>query len=157
MLVIECVTEIEAAVLAELELPDEGVECDPDPKVERPDWFDDIPIPAELGAPVSVAAVTGALGIADTFGYSEGYLTSLSLDDAVELVNTPFDGGDYQYIDNLDLEIDGTSLDRYLTADNELLLVFVLGPAAFETDDLSSAAASVPDGQSVVLYVFVPQ
>jgi hypothetical protein len=157
LLVSECVTGIEAALLADLELPDEGTECEPDPKVERPDWWDDVQVPAELGAPVSVAAVTGALGISDTFGYSEGYLTTLSLADAVDLVNAPFDGSDFQYIDNLDIEIDGTSLDRYLSPEGELLLVFVMGPEAFETDDLASAAPSVPDGQTVVLYVFVPQ
>jgi hypothetical protein len=34
LLASECVTEIEAALLTDLELPDEGIECNPDPKVE---------------------------------------------------------------------------------------------------------------------------
>lgn len=152
-----CVTDVEAALLADLELPDEGTECEPDPKVERPDWWDSLPVAAELGEPVAVPAVTAALGIDDTLGYATGYLTTLDLDAAVDVANAPFEDDDYQYIDNLDLEIDGTSLDRYLTTDGALLLVFVMGPAAFETDDLASAAPSVPDGQTVVLFVYIPQ
>jgi len=157
MLVSTCVTEIEAAVLADLELPVNGAECDPDPKIEQPDWWGDLPLPAELGSPVSVAAVNGALGITDTLGYSTGYLTTLGLDDATSLVNRAFDdAGNFSYLDDFDLEIDGTTVSRYLGPDDSLVLVFVLGPEAFETDDLVGAGQSVPDGQSVVLYLYIP-
>ena len=40
-----CVTEIEAAVLVDGDVPDDGTECDPDPEVEQPDWWDDLPVP----------------------------------------------------------------------------------------------------------------
>jgi len=157
MLVSTCVTEIEAAVLADLELPDQGAECDPDPKIEQPDWWGSLPVPDELGSPASVAAVAGALGITDTLGYSTGYLTPLGLNDATELVNSAFGGaGDFSYLDEFDLEIDGTTVSRYVGPDDSLVLVFVLGPESFDTDDLVDAGQSVPDGQSVVFYLYIP-
>jgi len=101
--------------------------------------------------------VNGALGITDTLGYSTGYLTTLGLDDATSLVNRAFDdAGNFSYLDDFDLEIDGTTVSRYLGPDDSLVLVFVLGPEAFETDDLVGAGQSVPDGQSVVLYLYIP-
>ena len=157
LLASECVTEIEAALLADLELPDEGTECEPDPKVEKPDWWDDLPVPAELGSPAGVAAVNGALGISDTLGYSTGYLTSLNLEDATSVTNDAISSsGDFEFLDEFDLEIDGTSATRYFGPDDSLLLVIVLGPESFETDDLIGAGQSVPDGQSVVLYLYIP-
>jgi hypothetical protein len=45
----------------------------------------------------------------------------------------------------------------YLTPDGDLLAVIVLGADAFDTDELSSARASVPADTTVVLYVYIPQ
>lgn len=157
LLASECVTEIEAALLTDLELPDEGIECNPDPKVERPDWFDSLPVPADFGAPTGVAAVNGALGITDTLGYSTGHYTSLSLDEATTLANGALEGSDgFDFLDEFDLEIDGTTANRWFGPNDSLLLVIVLGPEAFETDDLAGAGQSVPAGQTVVIYLYIP-
>ena len=38
-----------------------------------------------------------------------------------------------------------------------VFVVLVMGPAAFDTDELSGAKPSVPAGQTVVLYFYLPQ
>jgi hypothetical protein len=62
----------------------------------------------------------------------------------------------FDFLDEFDLEIDGTTENRWFGPNDSLLLVIVLGPEAFETDDLAGAGQSVPAGQTVVIYLYIP-
>jgi hypothetical protein len=41
--------------------------------------------------------------------------------------------------------------------DGELLLVVTLGSSVFDTDDFASARPDVPEGQTVVMLLFLPE
>lgn len=157
LLVSSCVTELEAATLADLELPDQGSSCDPDPVVERPDWFDDIPVPSGVSDVVVLPALTAALGLPDTAGYAEVRLTDLELERAASLIESALEGAGFENFGRVDIGIDGTIDVNFLAPNGDILIVLLLAPEAFETDDLASAAATVPEGRTVVMYVYLAE
>jgi pimeloyl-ACP methyl ester carboxylesterase len=151
-----CVTEAQVAVLVDLTLPDEGTVCDPDPVVERPTWWDDLP--AVPGAEVvDLPAVTAALGLSDTLGYGETRVTSAGLDETDTAFADALTEAGFMDLGTQDIGIDGTLEHGFFSKDGELLAVIVMAPEAFDTDALASAKSSVPEGKTVVLLVYLPQ
>jgi pimeloyl-ACP methyl ester carboxylesterase len=151
-----CVTKAESAVLVDLTLPDDGTVCDPDPVVERPTWWDTLPtVPGEEA--VDLPAVSAALGLSDTLGYGETRVTDASIDDADAAWATALADAGFTDLGTQDISIDGTLEHGYFSKDGELLAVILMSPAAFDTDALSSAKSSVPDGKTVLLLVYLPQ
>ena len=152
-----CVTDIEAALLADLTLPDDGTVCDPDPVVEEPAWWANLDFPDEFSDVVDLPAVGAALGLTETLGYGETRTTSLSSQEASDVFEATLNELGLETAGNQDLGINDTIETGYFTPEGELLVVIVMGPAAFDTDDLSSAKSSVPPGTTVVLYFYLPQ
>jgi len=152
-----CITEIEAAVLADLTLPDDGTVCDPDPAIEEPTWWSNLDFPDEFSEVVSLPAVSAAVGLTESVGYGEARTTSLSSKEASDAFEATLNEIGLETAGNQDLGIDDTIETGYFTPEGDLLVVIVMGPAAFDTDDLSSAKASVPPGRTVVLYLYLPQ
>ena len=151
-----CVTDIEAALLADLTLPDDGTVCDPDPVIERPDWFGDIPIPAGIDAEVvSLPAVNAVLGLTDTTAYGELHLTSLSAADAADALDAALKDAGFSSLGSQDIGIDDSIDVAYSAPDGGLLLVLLFGPRAWDDDQLSSAKDVVPEGKTVVLFAYV--
>jgi hypothetical protein len=158
LLVSSCVTDIMSDVLVDLELPDEGTVCDPDPVVERPEWWDRLPVPDGIGEVVALPAVDAALGLTDTLGYGETRTTTLGVDEATDAMSDALDDAGFVDLGSQDIPIDGTADRVFLTPDGDgALLLLVMGPEAFETDDLASAKPSVPEGETVVLLAYLPQ
>ena len=157
MLVSTCVTDAEAATLADMTLPDDGAVCDPDPVVERPSWWGDLPTPPGVGDPVSLPALTAAIGLTDTTGYGETRLTSMSPQQAADAYIAAFGADGYRSLGSEPVtDLGDTVRAAFLTPDGSFVLVFVMGPEALALDDLSGAASSVPEGQSVVLVAYLP-
>lgn len=151
-----CVTDAEAAALIDLTLPDEGTVCDPDPTVEKPAWWDDLPT-VDGSTAEQLPAVLAALGLSDTLGYGETLVTDDDIDTAdAKWAKALADAG-FTDLGTQDIGIDGTVEHGFFSPDGELLAVIVLGPEAFDTDALSSAKASVPEGKTVVMLVYLPQ
>ena len=152
-----CITDIEAALLADLTLPDKGTVCDPDPTVEQPSWWGSLAFPVEFGDVVSLPAVGAALGLTETLGYGETRTTTLGSQEAADAFEATLADAGFQRAGNQDLGIDDTVETGYLTPEGDLLVVIVMGPAAFLTEDLASAKPSVPADTTVVLYFYLPQ
>lgn len=152
-----CVTEIEGALLADLTLPDDGTVCDPDPAVEQPDWWGSVPIPAEYSAVTPLPAVNAALGLTDTLGYGEIRTTTLDTQGAADAFDATLTDAGFQALGSQDLGIADTIENGYFAPNGDLLIVLVMGPGAFDTEELSGAKPSVPPGQTVVLYFYLPQ
>lgn len=151
-----CVTDIEAALLADLTLPDEGTVCDPDPVIERPDWFGDIPIPGGIDAEVvSLPAVNAVLGLTDTTAYGELHLTSLSAGDAADALDEALKDAGFDSLGSQDIGIDDSIDVAYSAPNGDLLVVLIFGPRAWDDEQLSSAKDVVPDGKTVVLFAYV--
>ncbi len=156
LLVSSCVTEIEAAVLADLTLPDEDTTCDPDPVVEQPAWWGDLPdVPGHERQ--DLAAVKAALGLTDTLGYGDTYVSTQPTADADQAWADALDAAGFQDLGSQDIGLDDV-LDRaFLSPDGDILLVITLGPDAFDSEELAAAKGAVPEGATVVLVAYVPQ
>lgn len=150
-----CVTEAEAATLAYRELPAEGAVCDPDPVIERPQWFDDLPQPEGLSGVVDIPAVTAAIGLPDTEGYAETHTTELTPAVIFDLLEDELIAAGFISYGTQDIGIPDTIDALYMTPDGDPLVVLILGPASFDSDDLNSARAAVPAGTSVVVFAYV--
>ena len=79
-----CVNEVEGAVLASLELPDAGTQCDPDPEVERPEWWDTIVTPEGVSDPIDSPELLAALGLGPTIAFGEVRDTDLDVDTVLD-------------------------------------------------------------------------
>lgn len=152
-----CVTEIEAALLAELTLPDEGTVCDPDPTIARPDWFDELQFPSDFSDVLALSAVSAALGVPETVGYTEVRSTDLSAGDAAKALKRAFEAAGFTYAGSQDLKIDDVLDIAFFAANGDLLVVVIMGPKSFDTDELGGLKTEVPAGTTVVLYGYLPQ
>jgi len=157
LLASKCVTEVEGTLLADLQLPDDGTVCDPDPAIEQPAWWGNLAFPADFSDVVALPAVNGALGLTDTQGFAETRTTALGEQAALDELDKTLTDAGFQSVGNPDLQIDGVVATTYLSPTGDPLVVIAMGPTAFDTDELSSAKGSVPAGQTVVLYVYLPQ
>lgn len=151
-----CITEIEGALLAEGTLPDDDTVCDPDPVIERPDWWDDIEVPDSVSDVVPLPAVTSALGLTDTTAYSETRTSRLDAETVSMAIDGTLIAADFEFADTVEVGIDGLIDRMYLAANGDLLIVLSIDPAAFETEDLSGAKGSVPPGTTVIVFVYLP-
>ncbi|MGI8763434.1 MAG: alpha/beta hydrolase [Ilumatobacteraceae bacterium] len=147
----KCITELEAMVLADLELPEEGTECDPDPEIERPGWWDDLPSPEGVSEAQSLPALLAAFGLSSSVGYGEVRLTELPVEQVLEAFDSDL-SDDFEEAAEVELLTDVTA--RYYSAPEDLFfLVIVAPPEAFEGKDLESAQGIVPEGQTAVVLV----
>ncbi|MBA3802625.1 MAG: alpha/beta fold hydrolase, partial [Acidimicrobiia bacterium] len=146
----DCITEMEGAVLADLELPDEGAECEPDPEVEKPEWWDGIDTPEGISDVEVLPALLSALGLSPATGYGEVRLTELSVAEVQDGYGGDTLGEDFVKVAETEILTDVYA--TYFTAPDDLIfLVLVMPPAAFETKELESARGIVPEGQTAVV------
>jgi hypothetical protein len=156
LLVSTCVTDIEASLLTDLTLPDPDKVCDPDPIVEKPDWWGALPVPDGISDVASLPALTALL--ADpTQVFSEMRTTSLSAKDAVAAYNDALLGDGFQQFDAPQvLPIDDVTQGGYVDFSGRAVIVVALGPKAFDDKQMQSAKAEVPPNTTVVWVIAVP-
>jgi pimeloyl-ACP methyl ester carboxylesterase len=155
LLVNTCVTDVEAAVLVDLKLPDAGTVCDPDPIVEKPEWWDGLPVPAGMSDVVSLPVLATALGIDPTQLFGEARTTSLSADDAVAAYTDALKLKGFETLDiPQSLPFDDAAQAFYTDSTNgKTLIIVAVGPKAFEDEALQSAKNEVPPNMTVVWLV----
>lgn len=157
LLVSSCVTEIEGALLADLTLPDPDTECGTDPIVDKPDWWDDLPVPDEVSDVVTLPALAAVLGALPTQVFSEMRTTSLSAEEAVAAYTDALSDSDFQQFDApAVLPIDDVVQGAFADFESGALVVIGIGPAAFDDRVLQSAKAEVPANTTVVWLIAVP-
>jgi pimeloyl-ACP methyl ester carboxylesterase len=156
VLVSSCVTEIAAAVLVDLETPTTETVCDPDPEVERPKWWDDLPLEGWVDLVEPDPALLAALGLAPTLAYSEMGFSELdptavldAADEALAEVPGLVNGGREQPVEGIDQAI-------YLV-DGELFSVLVIGQEGLDSPDLADLAPLLDDeDRTLVLLLHIP-
>jgi len=151
-----CVTEIEAAVLADGEVPDEGTVCDPDPDIERPDWWDDLPVPEGIDEIFDSPELSAALGLAPTQIYSEMRTSSLEPEEVLEAYSEPLEDAGFSFI--LEQEpVPGFHSSVYAAPNGDIFSVFAIGPEGFASDpSLEGLDELVPEGKTLVLLLRLP-
>lgn len=156
LLVNTCVTSIEGTLLAELTLPAPDTVCNPDPLVEKPDWWDGLPVPDGISDVANLPAVAAVLGASPTLVFSEMRTTSLSAADAVAAYTAAFrDAGIDQFDAPPILPIDDTAQGTYSDFGDRTVAVLALGPKAFDDKVLQSARVDVPADTTVVWVVAI--
>ncbi len=157
LLVSSCVTAIEAALLTDLVLPDLGTVCGADPIVDKPDWWDGLPVPGEVSDITALPAVAAALGASPTQLFSEMRTTSLSVDEVISAYTDAMSEAGFQQFDAPPaLPIEDTAQGAYVDFGGRALLVVAIGPKAFDDRSLQSAKVEVPPNTTVVWLIAVP-
>lgn len=148
----DCVTEIEAAVIADLTLPAEGAVCDPDPDVPRPAFWDSLPVPAGVGAPVTSGAIAATLGLPPDDAYSTAWAMTGDAASVISGYQQALAGAGFMVVGQADDIIDGVTVIQSLASDGTFVVVIVIPPDAIATnDDLGGLERVVPEGQGLVV------
>jgi pimeloyl-ACP methyl ester carboxylesterase len=151
-----CVTEAEATAITDLALPEPGTTCDRDPPVERPEWWDDIPVPDGVSDPVDEPAITNLLGATETFGYVELRFSALDANETLDGYDNTLDAAGFDTLGR-DEPFAGAPRGVYSAPNGDFFIVLVFGEQAYEDDDLAALAEFVPEGEHLVLQAYVPQ
>jgi pimeloyl-ACP methyl ester carboxylesterase len=151
-----CITDIEASLLNSLLTPERDAVCEPDPEIERPEFWDSLPTPDGVSDVVDLSVVQDLLGLAPTFAFSEVRTTELDSDAVREAYANAMDEAGLSSNGSEELGINGAVVDYYNTPDGDPVLVVVLSQEAFDTPDLEGAKTSVPSTGSVLLVVYIP-
>ncbi|MCB0998171.1 MAG: alpha/beta fold hydrolase [Acidimicrobiales bacterium] len=130
-----CVTEFEAATLVDLELPDEGAVCEPDPDVPEPDWWTSLPVPDGVSDVIDSSGSDALLGITPSLAFSESRTTDLSPDDALDAYDAALEALGWIVGDRAE-PIDGVPQGVYFDDSGAVFSVLAIGPEAFENPDL---------------------
>ncbi|MEP7115895.1 MAG: alpha/beta fold hydrolase [Ilumatobacteraceae bacterium] len=151
-----CVAEIEGALLANLTLPDSDTVCDVAPIVNKPDWWDALPVPDEMSDVVGLPAVAAVLGAAPTQFFSEMRTTTLDPEAAVAAyTNVLAEDGLQQFDAPALLPLDDIAQGAYTDGLNRTMAVLALGPKAFDDAALQGAKVEVPPNTTVVWLVAI--
>lgn len=157
LLVSTCVTDIEAELLVGLTLPDDATVCEPDPPVDEPSWWVDIPTPDGISGVASLPTVAGALGLTPTLGFSELHTTALSARDAADAYSSALEAAGFQLLGEQELPLPDNVQQGWYAPNGDVLVVVTLGPGAFEDESLLAAKSEVPADTSVVVLLYLPQ
>jgi hypothetical protein len=156
LLASKCITKIEGAVLAAQQLPKPDTTCQPDPVVPKPSWWGDLPTFPNATA-ADLPAVLSAIGLTDTLGYGETFVTDATETDADTAFSSALTAAGFQDLGVGDLHLTHTT-DRVWRAPNgDVLVVLGLGAAAFDDPQISSAKGAAPVGKTVMVVAYLPQ
>lgn len=150
-----CVTDLEAAVLVDLELPAEGASCDPDPDVPKPSWWDGLPVPESVSEPIDAGAINALLGLTASLAYSE---VRTSADEPLTVLDM-YDAllADQGYIVSERAEpIPGVPQGVYFADDGTVLSVLVIGPDVIAGPDLEGLDKVVDPTLTLVVLLAFP-
>ena len=150
-----CVTDLEAAVLVDLELPDEGASCDPDPDVPKPSWWDGLPVPEGVSEPIDAGTINALLGLTASLAYSE---VRTSADEPLAVLDM-YDAllADQGFIASDRAEpITGVPQGVYFADDGTVLSVLVIGPDAMTGPDLEGLDKVVDPTLTLVVLLAFP-
>lgn len=151
-----CVTEAEAAVLVELELPDDDATCDPDPIVERPDWWDALPVPDGVSNPIESEEIAALLGLAPTLAYSEIRTSTIDPLDVLDAYDAALEQTGFS-VAGRQQPIDGIDQAVYFSPEGDLLSVLVIGPDSFDLPELDDLDQVADPTATLVVVLHIPQ
>jgi pimeloyl-ACP methyl ester carboxylesterase len=156
LLASKCITKIEGAVLAAQQLPKADTTCEPDPVVAKPAWWGDLPTFPNATA-ADLPAVLSAVGLTDTLGYGETFLTDATESAADTAFSAALKAAGFQELGAGDLHLAHTTDRAWQAPNGDLLVVVGLGAAAFDDPEISSAKGAVPPNTTVVVIAYIPQ
>jgi pimeloyl-ACP methyl ester carboxylesterase len=146
-----CVTDAEALVLRDLQLPAPDMTCAPDPPVARPAFWDDIPVPPGVGPLVDDPAVDAALGLPPSQVYADVWHLSGDPATVAEDYESGFTELGFEVIEAPDLLPGAIALAAF-APDQAQVVILVIPPEALTSNpDFASAAELAKPGQGFVV------
>lgn len=145
-----CVDGIARGLFApNVALPENDTVCDPDPVVDQPAWWSELPAPAPGETVLDRSVGDGLVGLTDTQAFAEyravrGQRGAVYVATAARLKAAGFEPTDPGATDTAESP-------QFFSFGGQMLGVFVLSP-----DDVSKAGAPVPDGSSLIVLYFYP-
>jgi hypothetical protein len=156
LLVSNCVTDIEGALLEDLKLPAADKVCDPNPVIPKPDWWDALPVPTGMSDVATLPAVAAVLGAEPTQVFSELRTTSLSAKDAIAAYTKALGDAGLDVFDAPPLlPTADTAQGVYSDGQDRTMAVIAIGPKGFDDEALQSAKVDVPPDTTVVWIVAI--
>jgi pimeloyl-ACP methyl ester carboxylesterase len=154
VLISRCITAIEASLIVSLELPADGTSCDPDPDIERPDWWDSLPLPTGVSPWRSDPTVLGTLGIPPTFAYAQIAYTSLNAQATLEAFDTAMQSAGN---DRLDRQQPFDEIDQSVYAvGDDVVSILVIEPSDLDSPDLVGLSEVVAPGMTLIVQLYFP-
>ena len=146
-----CVTEAEASVIRDLQLPAPGTTCEEDPPVARPAFWDDVPVPEGVGPLVDDPAIDLALGLPPTQVYADVW--HLSGDPAA--VSAAYQAGfgelGFEVTEAPGLLEGATALAAFAPDGTQVVILIIPPDALASNPDLEAAAELANPGQGFVI------
>jgi pimeloyl-ACP methyl ester carboxylesterase len=151
-----CLLDIASRVIVDLEPPTEGIECEPDPPVERPDFWDDIPVPDGIDPDPLPAEAMVLLGLPPRLVYGEARTSTLDADGVLEAYDTALVELGFQSF-GVEEPLPGLRLATYASPSFEIVSVLVLTDEAYDDPELAPAVRLVDEGEVLLAIItFAP-
>ncbi len=146
-----CVTEAEASVIRDLQLPAPGTTCEEDPPVARPAFWDDVPVPEGVGPLVDDPAIDLALGLPPTQVYADVW--HLSGDPAAVTAAYQAGFGELGFdVTEAPGLLEGATALAAFAPDGTQVVILIIPPDALASNpDLEAAAELANPGQGFVI------
>jgi hypothetical protein len=153
VLAAQCVNEVEGAVLASLELPDEDTQCDPDPAVERPEWWDTIVTPEGVSDPIDSPELLGALGLGPSIAFGEVRDTELDVDTVLDAYDDTLTTAGFTLIQR---QTPAGFTQAIYSLGDESFAILALSPEDLAAPELSPLAGLVNPDRTLLVLISVP-
>ncbi len=145
-----CVTEWQGRALVDLELPPEGEVCDPDPAIEEPSWWAELPVPEGVSDPIDAAGVNALLGITPSLAYSESRTTTLDANAALDAYDAAMEAQGW-FVGERAEPITGVPQSVYFNDEGGVFSVLAFGPDAFESPELDGLDQVADPSQTLLV------
>lgn len=146
-----CVTAIEAAAIAALQLPAPGTVCEPDPPFPQPSFWTQLPVPAGVGPAVDDPLIDVVLGLSERQYYSSAWALTGDPAAVAAAYAAALPALGLQVAPVNTTVIEGATAVPAFTPDGTTLLVLILPPALLTTEDFADLAGTVAPGQGLVV------
>lgn len=151
----KCITAIEADLLANLTRPPDGMVCDPDPEVARPDWWDGLPVPDGIDAIFTSPALVGALGLSPSQAFSELRTTTLEPEAAIAAYDEAMAAAGFT-VGGTQVPFDGALQGIYLEPNGDVFSVVAVGSDAANSPEMEGIADLYPSDSTLLLLLYLP-
>ena len=150
-----CLMGLASTVIVELEAPPAGTTCEPDPDVERPDFWDDLPVPDGVSAETLPAEALLLLGLPPRLVYGEARASTLAPADVIEAYDRAMSDVGFESF-GVEEPIPGLLFATYVSSTFDIVVLLVLTEEAYDDDELAPAARLTDDGETLLALVSFP-
>ena len=150
-----CLMGLASAVIVDLEAPPAGTTCEPDPDVERPDFWDDLPVPDGVSTETLPDEALLLLGLPPRLVYGEVRTSTLAPDGVIEAYDQAMSDSGFESF-GVEEPIPGLLFATYVSPAFEIVALLVLTEEAYDDDEFAPAERLTDDGETLVAIISFP-